>query len=114
VPSRSGCTGAATDLRDAGSHLNRAASAAVVRVTWTIPEMDTGARLPERSVSCSSPASAASSQDQQAARSDHGVGGIVTGISLFGGALESGGVLEQGTSFENGIAQLRHRVQTSP
>jgi len=51
----------------------------------------------------------------QAARSDHGVGGIGTGIPLFGGvALESGPVLEQATSFENGIAQLRYRVQTSP
>jgi dihydrofolate reductase len=39
---------------------------------------------------------------------------IGTGIPLFGGvALESGLVLEQATSFENGIAQLRYRVRTS-
>jgi dihydrofolate reductase len=40
---------------------------------------------------------------------------IGKGIPLFGGvALESGLVVEQATSFENGIAQLRYRVQTSP
>jgi dihydrofolate reductase len=38
---------------------------------------------------------------------------IGTGIPLFGGvALESGLVLEHATSFKNGIAQLRYRVQT--
>lgn len=40
---------------------------------------------------------------------------IGTGIPLFGGvALESGLVLDQATSFENGIAQLRYRVRSTP
>jgi dihydrofolate reductase len=39
---------------------------------------------------------------------------IGVGIPLFGGvALESGLVLEKATSFENGIAQLRYRVQSA-